>query len=195
VKKFVISLLVGFMVSSVFGQETERPVVFYEFGIGYNIGINMDGSVPVDIKMTIPFSDFGFTLAGGAHIAENTGGHIFAGLSYFIINNEQIRLPVSLGFEMHGNNRSTYLGITGMVSYHYVLTKDFYIGFNAEINYYFNNRYSDLGNGKGSSVNSVDYSKVPPVPVTTFPSPETEIRDHWGSFVTIKPTICIGIQL
>jgi hypothetical protein len=185
--------MLGLAAFSVFGQETERPIVMYEAGSGYNIGINMDGAIPLEIRMTIPFDDFGFILAGGVDFAENNGGHGFIGGTYFIFNNDKVRLPISLGFSISGNQRDSYLGISGLVSYHYVLAKDIYIGFNVEINYNFNHRYTDIiGNGEGMATNGVDGWGNP---ITTFPSPKAEVVDHWGNYINIRPTICIGYQL
>lgn len=206
-KKAVCIILAGLMAFSVFGQEDEKPLLYelegsygdgkplilYELGSGYGIGINMAGSVPLEIRMTVPLSNWGYMLFGGVDFGKNIGGHGFIGATYFFINNSAMRLPVSLGFTISGNKKNFYLGLSSLVSYHYIFAKNVYAGINLEITYNFNDRYTVIdGNGDGMATNGVDGSGNP---ITTFPSPETKAANHWGSYVTIKPTICIGYEL
>jgi hypothetical protein len=192
VRNIFYILLLLFLAFSAFGQENEKPTVMWELGSGYGFGINMDSLAPLEIRMTIPFKNFGVIIAGGVDFANNIGGHGFIGGTYFIINNGKMRVPASFGFNVSGNKRNIYLGVGGLVSYHYILTNNIYMGINVEMDYNFNNRYTEIiTNGSGITTNSVDGSGNP---ITAFSSPDTEITNHYGSYINIKPSICIGIQ-
>jgi hypothetical protein len=186
--------MLGFMTFSVFGQGNEKPLSMYELGSGYGFGINMSTMVPLELRMTIPLGNLGFTLAGGADFAPNNiGGHGFIGVTYFAINANKMRLPLSFGLSVSGIKHNVYFGISGLVSYHYIFSNNLYIGANVEINYNFGNRYNEIvGNGDGTAKNGVDGSGNT---ITVFPSPKTDTNNHWGSYVNIKPSICIGYQL
>jgi hypothetical protein len=134
VKKFVYVIILGLAAFCAFGQGDEKPLVMYELGSGYSVGINTNNSVPLEFKMIIPFGNFGFMLSGGADFAESSGGHGFIGATYFVINNDKTRIPVSLGFSISGNEKHSYIGFSGLVSYQYILTNNIYIGFNMEMN-------------------------------------------------------------
>jgi len=188
-KKTICLITLSLVVCSLFGQGNETPFAMYEIGSGYSIGINRDNSVPLEIRMVIPFGNFGIMVSGGADFVKENGGHAFLGVSYFVFNTKSMRVPVSLGFGISGNQKHFYMGFSGMASYHYMFTKNIYAAFTVEVNYSFNDRYNDIvGNGAGSPANGVVY------PITILPAPKTEETNHFGSYVYIKPTICIGYQ-
>jgi hypothetical protein len=192
-KKISVIILIVLVSCYAFGQESEKPIVMYEIGSGYGFGINMNSAVPLELRITYPWENFLFTLSGGVDFADKIGGHAFLGAGYFIINTDNMRLPFSLGLNLSGNNNHLYLGIAGMISYHYVITDNFYVGINLEATYNINDNYSDItANGKGFGTNGIDGSGNP---ITTFPSPETTRLNHWGTYINIKPTISIGYQL
>jgi len=191
-KKFFILLLI-FINISLFGQDTEEVYFMLEMGSGYNIGINMDSSVPLEFRMIMPIVNFGFLLSGGIDYATNNGWQLFIGGTYFAISKENMRLPISIGFSYSENNKNSYLGIGGIVSYHFVFSRYLYLGFGLALNYNFRNLYNEIvGNGKGLPQNGIDNKGNT---ITTFPTPKTEIINHWGDYINIRPTISIGYQL
>lgn len=192
-KKARFIILISFLAFYSFGQETEKPIFMYELGSGYGFGINMNGTVPLEIRIIYPLKEFFFTLSGGVDFAEKIGGHGFLGVGYFIINTDKMRVPVSLGFTISRNNSHLYLGAAGMISWHYVFSDKFYLGLNLEAVYNFNDRHTSItGNGKELGTNGVDGSGNP---ITRFPAPKTGMLNHWGSYINIKPTISIGYQI
>jgi hypothetical protein len=146
-KKYVYGMILGFVVWYAYGQEHEVPLVMYELGSGYGIGINMAGTVPLEIKMIIPIGKFGFMLSGGADFAKDNGGHGVIGISYFIINNESMRIPLNFGLSISGNRRDFYVGFSGVVSYQYVLTKNIYLGCNILVSRKFLGSFVEKSNG------------------------------------------------
>jgi hypothetical protein len=62
-----------------------------------------------------------------------------------------------------------------------------------EINYNFNDRYTEIVSaGDDMLKNGVDGQGNT---ITVFPSPKTELTNHWGSYVNIRPTISIGFNI
>jgi hypothetical protein len=106
-------------------------------------------------------------------------------------------LPFSLGFDLKIND-TPYLGLGSILAFNYSLTKNIYLGINAEINYYINNPYEEITGHKDAAI-GIDENgdKVYQIdgkgnPILTTPIIET--KNHFGSYIHIKPTIAIGRQ-
>jgi hypothetical protein len=113
----------------VFGLENEIPSILIELNTGYSIGIHLSNSVPIELKLVYPFKLFGITLEVGSLLSNNIQAyHIFLGPTFFAINNQKIRIPISLGLDILGNrNKEIYFGIGGIGAFNYSLTKTIYI--------------------------------------------------------------------
>jgi hypothetical protein len=202
--KIIIFLLFFTVLSfSIFSLDNDDPFMFIELNSGYAIGIDTDNAIPLELKLIYPYNRFGLTVELGALFSEEeTGFHFFIGPTFFIINTPKIRFPVSLGFDfMH--LKTVYYGIGGIASFNYSLTKNIYIGINAEINFYFNNRYEEIVriDQKDASIgiDPITGNKIYPMdkdgnPIYYSYTPIKENRDHYGAYFHIKPTITIGFQ-
>ena len=188
----------------IFGQEAETPSVLIELNTGYAFGINMDSSLPIELKMVYPYTRFGITIEGGAllHSDNKAGVHFFVGPTLFIINNPKIRLPISVGFDLMVKN-STYFGLGGIVSFNYSLAKNLYLGINTEVNFYINHPYEEaVGiDTKDASIwtNPITGKKVYLTDkngknIEVIYAERKEMKNHFGRYIHIKPTIAIGIQ-
>jgi hypothetical protein len=77
-----------------------------------------------------------------------------------------------------------------------------YIAINAEVNYYIDDRYSEVTGYKTVSAQTgvtSDGTPVYPVdekgkPLLTTVTPITETKNHRGNYLNIKPMISIGFQ-
>jgi hypothetical protein len=203
-KKVILLLLVVAGLAFNLSAAVEEPHIYMleEITAGYGFGINMANQVPIDIGLTFPIlNQFGFTTKFGMGIPMNGAKcfyHVFVGPTIFAINEENMRLPISLGIDLLGNNENIYMGFTGIVAFHYAVTKNIYIGISAEINYYINNKYFELIYYKDNATHltsSGDYAyPLNQYGEPIYQTPVYKITDHIGSYVNIKPALCIGLQ-
>jgi hypothetical protein len=80
-----------------------------------------------------------------------------------------------------------YYGIGGMLSAHYRLLKNFYIGGNLGITYAFNNVYDEF---VGFETKTTKYNEA----TFTQTVPVFERKSHYGSYFYLRPSLVIGIQ-
>jgi hypothetical protein len=205
-RKFLSALLIGLIAFMAYSEETsvETPAVLIELNSGYSIGINIPNAVPIEMKLSYSFTKFGVTVAFGGDISEENGFHFLIGPTYYPINNNKMRLPVTLGFDVFAENGNYYYGLTGILAYHFVINKNLYIGINADANYYFNKTYEEITGYEtkdaalgidpitGNKIYPADQSGNPIYEITT---PIKERLDHWGNYIKIKPMITIGFQM
>ena len=166
-----------------------------EVNAGYSIGINLDSAIEINIKAIYPlqtFQKFGLILeAGGLLTPDEFTFHLFAAPYYTIINNENWRVPIALGFELY-HGKSLYYGIGGNISLHRRLTKNIYVGVNLGLTYAFDNIYNEfigydikkeiIDDGTGNAM------------FADRPVPVYERKNHYGSYIYIKPSLTIGFQ-
>ena len=158
-----------------------------EPNIGYAIGINLESSLQIDVKLMYPFQKFGFAIEAGTILTQEKAHiHVFLGPMMFLYNNNNWRIPVSLGINLF-NGKTLYFGFGGFVSAHYKLTKNIYTGFNLGISYAFNNVYDEF---TGFRTETVKYNEG----TLTRDVPVYERKDHYGSYIYIKPSLMIGFQ-
>jgi hypothetical protein len=195
---FIILALI--FIGSGFSQENKTSDFLVELNSGYSIGINLPSAMPIELKLVYPFSRFGFTVEGGTFLLfeESPGYHIFFGPTFFVINNQKIRIPISLGVDITGYKNNLYLGAGGIVSFNYSLSKYLYAGINIEVNYDFISPYDKIIGYKDAAI-GVDEggNKIYPIdskgnPIKT--TPITEKKYHFDNNIYLKPTIAIGMQ-
>jgi hypothetical protein len=202
-KKAVFFFLLIVLASLIYSLDDELPTVLIELNSGYAFGKDLDSSMPIELKLVYPYTLFGFTVEFGPSLNSNsTGMHCFIGPTLFIINNPKIRLPISLGFDLFYQN-TIYYGLGSIISFNYSLTRNIYVGINTEINLHFNNPYEEVVriDEKDASVgiDPITGNKIYPIdkngdPIYYTYTPIKETKDHFGSYMYIKPTIAIGIQ-
>jgi len=152
-KKYILLILFAVCVTNAFSRDfIEEPAYLLELETGYAFGINLQNSVPIEIKMVYPIFRFGFTLESGILLGENIGFHFFLGPTFFIINNTRMRVPLSIGLDLCTINNNLYYGLGGIISYHYVLHKNIYVGVNFSINYNINNPYEEIVGFKDAAI-------------------------------------------
>jgi hypothetical protein len=193
----VFALLVSIFTFPIFSIE-EKPSFLAELNTGYAFGIQLPNFFPIEAKLTYPIGRSGFTLEAGRLFDQEAKTHIFFGIPYYIIYNSKIRLPVTIGGDILISKQDAYFGIGGIVSFNYVLTKNVYIGINIEINYYMTHSYEEISGYRDAAIGVDEHgNKIYPMgpggnPVLTMPV--TEMKNHSGSYIHIKPMIGIGLQ-
>jgi hypothetical protein len=199
-RKIYTIILFFVLTGSVFGVDEEIPSLLLEINTGYAFGIELPNSIPIELKLVYPFRRFGCTLEAGTLLSGDARAiHIFIGPTFFVINNPQIRMPISLGLDVLANyNKSSYFGIGGIVSFHYSITKNIFIGTNVEISYDFNHSYEETV-GYSDAAIGVDENgnKIYPLGPGGNPiyyTPIRENKNHIENNFYIKPTIGVGIQ-
>jgi hypothetical protein len=202
-KKMFFILLFILSVSSIFSLDDEIPSVLIELNSGYAFGENVDNAIPIEFKLVYPYTRFGITVEGGTLLhSGSTGVHFFIGPTLFIINNPKIRFPISLGFDLLAQN-TIYYGLGGIISFNYSLTKNIYVGINTEVNYYFNTPYKEVVridvNDASVGIDPITGNKIYPIdkdgnPIYYTYTPIKENKNHFGTYIHIKPTMAIGIQ-
>jgi len=189
-----IFVLLAFFITPIvaFPQDNDLPAFMVELDAGYAFGINVNSAVNFEVKLLYTYQRFGFVVEAGALISDNTVFHLFLGPAFFFINNEKWRVPVAVGFDLSGG-KTLFYGMGGLVAVHYSITKNIYTGINLGVTYAFDNRYDELtGYRKGT------YFYTDPdtgfVKEGTTDIPVFETKSHFGSYVSITPSIVIGFQ-
>jgi len=202
-KKYILLVLLALCATNVFPQDFEEPAFLAELTTGYAFGINLQESVPVEIKLVYPIFRFGLTLESGVLLGENNGFHFFLGPTFFVINNSKVRVPLSIGLDLCTINENLYYGIGGIISFNYVLHKNIYAGANLSINYNFNNPYEEVvrieTKDAAIGIDPETGNKIYPMdkegkPILETRTPIKENRNHFGNYIYIKPSISIGFQ-
>ena len=191
-KKIVILIIFTITSFTVFSQSNNLLSFMIETNVGYAIGINLDNAVLVDAKIMYPVERFGVALeAGSIFTPDEASFRFFIGPMLFLINNENWRVPIVLGFDLfHGE--TLYYGIGGFVSVHRRLTKHIYAGINLGITYAWNNVY-DVLTGYETKKEVVDDGTGNAVFVDRQ-VPVFESKNHRGNYIYIRPSIAIGLQ-
>jgi hypothetical protein len=179
---------------TVFSQSHDLTAFMVEATTGYALGINVDSAMQLSIKIMYPFERFGVALEAGTILTPDKASfHVFLGPMMFFINNENWRIPLAIGFDLF-DGETLYYGIGGFISIHRKLTNHFYAGVNLGITYAFNNVYDELTGHRTERV------------VTEYPAgsgnavfmdreiPIFERKNHWGSYIYLKPSLLIGFQ-
>jgi hypothetical protein len=133
------------------------------------------------------FQKFGVVLEGGSLLAsEKAALHFFLAPAYYFVNTEKLRIPLAIGFDLYNGN-TMYYGIGSILSAHYRLAKNFYIGANFGITYAFNNVYDEF---VGLETKTVKYKEG----TFTQEVPVYESKSHFGSNFFLRPSLVIGLQ-
>jgi len=173
---------------SIFAFSQDLPSFLIEANAGYALGINIDSAIQIGLKLTYPIEKFGFSVE--AEIMLNSEKISFqsslVGFVVFFYIKEKWRIPVTIGFEINNGN-TFYYGIGGVISAHYMLTKSFFVGLNIGITYFINNVYDEL---TGYKTNTIIYNEG----IFTQTVPVFEKKNHWGSYIQIRPSILVGLQ-
>jgi len=185
--KKIILLFLFFIISyTAFSQSDELPAFMIEINAGYAIGINLNNTIPVNVKLIYSYERFGFVAEAGGLFSDSSFFHLFLGPMIYVINIPKWRIPIALGFDIfHGE--SLYYGIGSIFSAHYRLTNNLYVGLNIGITYAFNNVYEEF----------VEYRTITTIyneTTLTQTVPVYESKNHFGSSIYIKPSLSIGMQ-
>jgi hypothetical protein len=187
-KKLFFLLLFSTTSFIVFSQNNDLPAFMLELNTGYSVGINLDNAVQIDIKLIYSFERFGFAVeAGSLFSTDYSAFHLFLAPIYYFINADKWRLPLAVGLDFI-NDKTSYIGIGGVIAIHYRLAKYIYTGFNIGITYAFNNIYDELTGYKTTVTNFDDGTSK------TQTTPIYESKNHYGNNFYIKPSLVIGLQ-
>jgi hypothetical protein len=186
-KKLIFLFLFSIVSYTSFSQSNDLPAFLVEANVGYAVGINLDSAVKIDIKVMYTFTKFGFALEAGSLLTpDKYSFHVFAGPMMFFINNEKLRVPLAIGFDLF-QGKTLYYAIGTCLSLHYRLTKYIYAGINLGITYAFNNVYDEIVGEKENKIVYLEGTFTQLIPII-------ESRSHYGSYIYIKPSISIGFQ-
>ena len=191
-KAFLFLILFSFTSFAVFPQSNNLPAFLVEANAGYAFGVNLDSAMQIDAKLMYTFQRFGFAVeAGSIFTPDKTSFHVFLGPMVFLINTENWRVPLALGFDLY-HGETLYYGVGGFASVHRRLFNHFYIGLNLGVTYAFNNVYDEL-TGYETKKEVVDDGTGNAIFVDRT-IPVFKSKNHYGDYFYFRPSLVIGLQ-
>jgi hypothetical protein len=184
-KKIILTLLLFiFMLGFTFSEDL--PTFLVETNVGYSIGIKLENALQIDARLIYSFRTFGITLQAGSLLTDKSTIHLFIAPAYYFLNNQKIRIPLAVGFDLFHGKIVSY-GIGSMLSVHYRLSKKFYAGGNLGLTYIFNKVYDEF---VGYETKKIVYNET----ILTQTLPVYESKSHYGVSFYIRPSLVVGLQ-